>query len=75
MGNHSMGAHQQHTTPTPCMIATNKFEFQFFYAIIGGHMRANEEEDWGRMSIFRTHVAYQGRLYTMIIDRSSSFNL
>ena len=37
--------------------------------------RLNEEEDWRRTSVFRTRVACQGRLCTLIIDRGSCSNL
>ena len=35
----------------------------------------NEEKDWRRTSIFRTRVACQGRLCTLIIDGGSCSNL
>ena len=37
--------------------------------------RLNEEEDWQCTSIFRTRVACQGRLCTLIIDGGSCSNL
>ena len=61
----------------------NKVEgYNLFYAAYNFLMqplvnipRLNEEEDWRHTSIFRTRVACQGRLYTLIINGGSYSNL
>ena len=48
--------------------------YNFFMQSLVNIPRLNEEEDRRRTSIFRTRIAYQGRLCTLIIDGGSCSN-
>ena len=49
--------------------------YNFFMQPLVNISRLNEEKDWRCTSIFRTCVACQGRLCTLIIDGGSCSNL